>query len=161
MVTKRRALGAALIFGLLSLAGSVAAVTTMAGGPISEFRGVQVGPPDIACTSSTEFESMPGMTLPFRLSKRGRVVVMFQGQFGEGDSTAGARAGIRLTIDGVVVGSAVAVGNDHGDGLQTFGYNAFSGRLGVGDHTAQVLWHTYPDGATSCVEERSLITLQP
>ena len=61
----------------------------------------------------------------------------------------------------VAVGSAIAIDNDHGTGVQTFGFNGFSSPLAHGEHTAEVLWHTFPDGATSCVEERSLIILLP
>ena len=139
----------------------VVAVTNTGEGAIRRFDGVQVvGLPDTACTSSfPDFEDMPGMSLPFTIHGKGRVVVMFQGQFGGFPSTADARAVIQIQIDGNIVGSALAVGNDHGTGLQTFGFNAFSDELGPGTHTAQVLWHTSPAGATSCVEERSLIIL--
>ena len=103
---------------------------------------------------------MPEMKLPFELIREGQVVLLFQGQFGAFSSTAGARAIIRLVIDGVTVGSAAAVGNDHGVDVQTFGYNAFAS-LPAGPHVAQVLWHTFPLGATSCVEERSLHSPAP
>jgi hypothetical protein len=138
----------------------VVALTTVGEGSVKKFTGVQVAPPDFACTSSfPDFEDMPGMSVPFTMHGKGRVVVMFQGQFGGFTSTANARAVIRFTIDGNVVGSAAAVANDHGTGSQTFGYNAFSEELEPGLHTVQVLWHTFPAGATSCVEERSLIIL--
>ena len=139
----------------------VVAITNTGEGAIKRFDGVQVVDlPDTTCTSSfPDFEDMAGMSLPFTMHGKGRVVVLFQGQFGGSSSTAGARAVIRFTIDGNIVGSAIAVGNDHGTGLQTFGFNAFSDELGPGTHTAQVLWHTAPSGATSCVEERSLIIL--
>jgi hypothetical protein len=138
----------------------VVAITNTGEGSIKRFDGVQVVElPDAVCTSSfPDFEDMPGMSAPFTMHGKGRVVVLFQGQFGGLSSTAGARATIRLTIDGNIVGSAIAISNDHGTGLQTFGFNAFSDELGPGTHTAQVLWHTSP-GATSCVEERSLIIL--
>ena len=139
----------------------VVAVTNTGEGAIKRFDGVQVvGLPDSACTSAfPDFEDMPGMTLPFTVHGKGRVVVMFQGQFGGFTSTANARAVIQIQIDGNIVGSALAVGNDHGTGIQTFGFNAFSNELDNGTHTAQVLWHTAPGGATNCVEERSLIIL--
>jgi len=104
------------------------------------------------------------MSLTFTLDTEGPVVVLFQGQFGGFRSTANARTGIRFTIDRSIVGSAIAVGNDHHDGNhQTFGFNAFSSPLPPGGHTVKVLWNTGPgpDGATSCVEERSLIILRP
>jgi hypothetical protein len=139
----------------------VVAITNTGEGSIKKFDGVQVVDlPDSVCTSSfADFEDMPGMSVPFTMHGKGRVVVLFQGQFGGFSSTAGARAAIRFTIDGNIVGSAIAVGNDHGTGLQTFGFNAFSDELEPGTHTAQVLWRTSPLGATSCVEERSLIIL--
>jgi len=138
----------------------VAAVTNTGDGPIKTFDGVQVsGLPDSTCTSSLDFEDMAGMSVPFTVHGKDRVVVMFQGQFGGFSSTANARAIIRFTIDGNIVGSAIAVANDHGTGSQTFGFNAFSDELGPGVHTAKVLWHTAPLGQTSCVEERSLIIL--
>jgi hypothetical protein len=151
------AVAAMIVVGITTY---VVAVTITGEGSVKRFSGVQVAPPDFACTSSfPDFEDMPGMTVPFTMHGKGRVVVMFQGQFGGFSSTAGARAIIRFTIDGNVVGSAVAVGNDHGTGSQTFGFNAFSDELEPGLHTAKVLWHTAPLGETSCVEERSLIVL--
>jgi len=155
---------AALAMGLPLLASMPAAASTATGaGAINGFEGVQVvGLPDAACTTSLPFEDMPGMSVDVTLKDRGRIVVLFQGQFGGFRSTPGARAGIRFTVDGVVVGSAIAVGNDHGEGLETFGFNSFSTTpLEAGTHTVKVLWHTYPSGAASCVEERSLIVLHP
>ena len=153
---------------LLALVGMIAvgvttyvvAVTNTGDGAIKKFDGVQVvSLPDSGCTSNLAFEDMPGMSLPFTVHGKGRVVVMFQGQFGGPPSSANGRAVIRFTIDGNIVGSAIAVANDHGQGLQTFGFNAFSDELDSGPHTAQVLWHTGTVGGTSCVEERSLIVL--
>jgi len=153
---------AIVVLIVLGAAVYVVAVTATGEGRVRSFEGVQVvGLPDFACTSSLEFEDMAGMSLPFTLKREGPVVILFQGQFGGFDSTAGARAAIRFTIDGSIVGSAIAVGNDHGTGVQTFGFNAFSAPLARGEHTAEVLWHTFPNGATSCVEERSLILLLP
>ena len=138
----------------------VVAITITGEGSIKKFAGVQVAPPDFACTASfPDFEDMPAMTVPFTMHGKGRVVIMFQGQFGGFSSTPGARAIIRFTIDGNVVASAPAIGNDHGTGAQTFGFNAMSDELGPGLHEAKVLWHTAPAGATSCVEERSLIIM--
>ena len=138
----------------------VVAVTTTGEGGVRKFDGVQVAPPDFACTSSfPNFEDMPEMTLPFTMHGKGRVLIMFQGQFGGFASTAGSRAVIRITVDGNVVPAAAAIANDHGTGAQTFGYNVMSDELDPGVHTVKVLWHTAPAGATSCVEERSLIVL--
>ena len=140
----------------------VSAGTSVGAGNIRGFNGVQVTSlPDSACTASLEFEDMPGMSVRFRLHQRGAVVVMFQGQFGGFDSDATARPGIRLVIDDQIVGSAIAIGSDPGTGLTTFGFNAFSTVLRPGVHTAKVLWHSFPEGATTCVEERSLIVLRP
>jgi hypothetical protein len=97
----------------------------------------------------------------FRLQQRGAVVVMFQGQFGEFDSAANARPVLRITIDDQIVGSAMAIGSDPETGLMTFGFNAYSTVLRRGVHTAKVLWHSWPEGATTCAEERSLIVLRP
>ncbi|HEX4946874.1 MAG TPA: hypothetical protein VFZ34_09430 [Blastocatellia bacterium] len=142
----------------VSVTTYVVAITGTGEGTIKKFEGVQiVGLPDTACMSSLELEPMPGMSLPFTMHNKGRVVVLFQGQFAGFNS----RSVIRFTIDGNVVGSGIAVGNDHGTGLQTFGFNAFSNELEPGAHTLQVLWHTFPLGGTSCVEERSLIILRP
>jgi len=136
------------------------AITTTGEGGIRKFDGVQVAPPASACTSSfPDFEDMPEMTVPFTVHGKGRVLIMFQGQFGGFSSTAGARAIIRFTIDGNVVPAAGAIANDHGTGAQTFGFNAMSDELGPGLHEAKVLWHTGSPVATSCVEERSLIIL--
>ena len=126
----------------------VVAITTTGEGSVKKFDGVQVAPPDSACTSSfPDFEDMPGMSLPFTMHGKGRVVVMFQGQFGGFTSTANARAVIRFMIDGNVIPAAGAMANDHGTGSQTFGFNAFSDELEPGLHTVQVLWHTAPAGS--------------
>ena len=148
---------------LVSAPAPASAVTAVGAGDVRGFQGVQVvGLPDSACTTASAFEPMPGMTLKVTMKRRGRLVLMFQGQFGGFTSTPGARAGLRMTVDGVVAGSALAIGSDHGAGLQTFGFNSFTTTpLGVGTHTVNVLWHTFPAGATSCVEERSLIVLHP
>jgi hypothetical protein len=139
------------------------AVTALGAGNVRGFQGVQVvGLPDAVCTTSAPFEPMPGMTLKVSMKRRGRLVLMFQGQFGGFTSTPGARAVLRMTVDGVVAGSAIAIAGDHGTGSQTFGFNSFTTTpLGVGTHTVNVLWHTFPGGGTSCVEERSLIVLHP
>lgn len=159
--TKTRIVVLALVaLIVVSATTYVLAITITGEGSVKKFAGVQVAPPDFACTSSfPDFEDMPEMTVPFTMHGKGRVVIMFQGQFGGFSSTAGARAIIRFTIDGNVVGSAAAVANDHGTGAQTFGFNAFSDELDSGLHEAKVLWHTAPGAATSCVEERSLIIL--
>jgi len=161
--TKTRIAVLALVaLTVVSATTYVVALTTTGDGGIRKFDGVQVAPPANVCTASPlDFEDMPEMTVPFTVHGRGRVVVMFQGQFGGFTSTAGARAIIRFTIDGNIVGSAVAVGNDHGTGVQTFGFNAFSDELAPGLHEAKVLWHTGSPapGAISCVEERSLIIM--
>jgi hypothetical protein len=147
----------------LSAAAPATAVTAVGGGSVRGFKGVQVvGLPDTACTASFPFEAMPGMSVKLDLKRRGPIVVMFQGQFGGGTSTPASRTALRIVVDGTVVGSALAVGNDTGTGLETFGFNSFSTTpLGAGSHTVTVLWHTFPAGATSCVEERSLIVLHP
>jgi hypothetical protein len=164
MGVPRYNLPAALALTVLFVLGTTAyvvAVTASGAGRITGFAGVQVaGLPDSACTTALAFADMPGMALRFTLSRPGQVVVLFQGQFGGFTSTANARAAIRFAIDGSTVGSAIAVGNDHGRGLQTFGFNAFSGSLTAGTHVARVLWRTSPSGAKSCVEERSLIVLR-
>jgi hypothetical protein len=53
-----------------------------------------------------------------------------------------------------------AIGGNHGTGLQTVGYNTFAA-VAPGKHVATVEWNTFPAGATSGVEERRLIRLQP
>jgi hypothetical protein len=130
-------------------------------GPFTRFKAVQVAPPDFACTSSVDFTAMPSMSLAFTLVRPGPVVLMFQGQFGELSSTPGARAGIRMTVDGEIAFAAVAIGSDPRSGLQTFGFNAVSPSLAAGRHVAEVWWGSFPDLSTMCVEERSLIVLLP
>jgi len=161
---KRARFMGVLLMALVALGTAAYAIasTSTGAGQIRGFDGVQVtGLPDFACTSSLPFEDMPGMSLRFTLLRRGAVVVLFQGQFGGFSSTADNRVGLRFTIDGAIVGSAIAIGSDPGAGLGTFGYNAYSIPLKPGTHTAKVLWHTFPTKATSCVEERSLIVLRP
>src|SRR5437762_97302 len=138
LISNRRPL---IVLVLIVLAAfGAAALTSTGGDQAKSWEGVQVAPPDFACTASVAFEEIPGMSLPFDLKKEGAVVVLFQGQFGGFTSSADARAIIRFTIDGVIVGSAVAVANDHGTGVQTFGFNAFSQPLASGAHTLSVLW---------------------
>ena len=158
----RVAVAAGMTASLVAVAPA-SAVTAVGGGSVRGFKGVQVvGLPDTACTTSSPFEPMPGMSLKLDLKRRGPIVVMFQGQFGGAVPVAGARTVLRIVVDGVVVGSAIAVGNDTGSGLETFGFNSFSTTpLGAGSHEVKVLWHTFPAGAQSCVEERSLIVLHP
>ena len=154
------ALASFIAFSLGAVAAS--AGTSVGGGNIRGFNGVQVTSlPDSACTAALEFEDMPGMSVRFRLHQRGAVVVMFQGQFGGFESDAGARPAIRIVIDDQIVGSAIAIASDPDTGLTTFGFNAFSTVLRPGVHTAKVLWHSFPEGSTTCVEERSLIVLRP
>jgi hypothetical protein len=158
----RTVVAAGIAASLVSIAPA-SAVTAVGSGNVRGFQGVQVvGLPDTACTTSFPFTPMPGMSLKLSLKRRGPIVVMFQGQFGGAAPTAGARTALRIVVDGVVVGSAIAIGNDNGPGLETFGFNSFSTTpLGAGSHTVDVLWHTFPAGAESCVEERSLIVLHP
>jgi hypothetical protein len=144
----------------------VVAVQTTGSGHIKEFDGVQVAPPDSACTTNADtFEPIPGVSLSFSvpfgvLDGNGptQVVLMFQGQFGGFTSTPGSRVILQLQVDGHVAGSAVAIANDTGTGVQTFGFNSFT-PITHGNHTAEALWHTFPAGGESCVEERSLIVL--
>jgi hypothetical protein len=161
MLSRQTRVFAVLVVLLVGFsAWAVRAVTTTGGDQIKRFEGVQVAPPDSACTIAfPNFEDMPAMTLPFDMKHEGQVVVLFQGQFGGFTSSPDARAVIRFTVDGLPFGSAAAIGNDHGSGLQTFGYNAF-GSVSAGSHELKVVWHTAPLGATSCVEERSLILLR-
>jgi hypothetical protein len=167
MATKGRALllkiGVASVFVLAQSAVPSVAGTSVGSGVIDRFSGVQVTSlPDYTCTSSASstedpFEDMAGMALKLRTG--GPIVVMFQGQFGGFESTPDARAILRIVVDGEIVGSAVAIGSDVGGKLLTFGFNAFSRPLRPGRHEVKVLWHTFPEGSTSCVEERSLIVL--
>jgi hypothetical protein len=143
---------------------TIDADTSTSKGPIGSFKAKQTAPAgsaDFACTSSLEFVRMPGVALSFTLAEAARVVLMFQGQFGEFTSTANARVVLRMTVDGDIAGAAVAVGSDPGTGLQTFGFNSVSTLLSAGPHTVEVLWHTFPADSTICVEERSLIVLMP
>ncbi len=150
---------AALI--VLSTPSTLVAAKDVGKGRINRFVGVQVDAlPDSACTSSTAFKKMPRASVTFGLKEESRVVAQFQGQFGGFDSTPNARVGIRIEIDGRIVGSAIAVGNDQGTGLETFGFNAFSGPIAAGSHKATVLW-SVSSGDKVCVEERSLILLLP
>jgi hypothetical protein len=152
----------ALVAVVALLSGWVARALTMTGGgQIKSFDGIQVGTPQPgshACTSSLDFEVMPDTTFTFT-SPGGDAVFMFQGQFGAFTSTAPNRPIVQLMVDGLNVGLAV-VGSDlnGANQIHTFGYNAFT-TLTAGTHTAWVEWHTAPNPATSCVEERSLIVL--
>ena len=164
MLTRRYALvGLGLVVLIvLSTPSTVVAAKDVGKGGISRFKGVQVvGLPDFACTSSLKFRRMPRMSVKFSLEEESRVVAQFQGQFGGFESTANTRVVIRITIDGITVGSAIAVGDDPGIDLHTFGFNVFSSPLAPGSHKAKVLWHIFPSGERSCVEERSLILLLP
>ncbi len=148
----------ASLFLLAQTAVPTAADTGVGSGMIGGFHGVQVASlPDYTCTTSQEFEDMAGMTL--RLHVRGPIVVMFQGQFGDFDTSADARAVVRITVDDEILGGAGSIANDIGGKADTFGWSAFSKPLKRGVHTVKVLWHTFPAGSTSCAEERSLIVL--
>lgn len=161
MLTRHHRVFAAVVVAVLAVSvWGVRALTTTGGDHVKRFDGVQIAPPDTACTiAHPSYEDMPGMTLPFDMQRDGQVLVLFQGQFGAGTSSPDARAVIRVSVDGVPLGSAVAIGNDHGSGMQTFGYNTF-GPVESGPHVLKVEWHTFPLGATSCVEERSLVILR-
>jgi hypothetical protein len=160
---RRRSLGMvalASLFVLAQTAVPTAADSSVGAGVIKGFHGVQVtGLPDYTCTSAEEFEDMAGMALGLRA--RGPIVVMFQAQFGGFETTPDARGVVRIVVDDEVVGSAVAIANDVGSAMVTFGFNAFSKPLGRGKHDVKVLWRSFPAGSTTCAEERSLIVLHP
>ena len=140
---------------------TIAAIVIRKGGAI-ELGGVPViGLPDFVWTSSSGFEILSGMSLHFKLDRKSPVQVLFHGQLEGVESTAKACDIFRLTIDGIIVDSAIAVGHDHGTNLPTFGFNACSSPLEPGGHRAKVLWHKLPSEERTCVGDRSLAVLLP
>ena len=157
------ALGAIVALGL---GAYVAAVTTTTGsGKVKSFNGVQAASGQNDCitaaTPNDDYVDMPGMVL--NLSGSGPFVVLFQGQFySDLDNASGSRVVISAYIDGVPVGSFFAIGNQLEDfSMQTYGFNSFSGVLAAGPHELKVRWRVTSTGARACVEERSLIVLEP
>ncbi|MFO1119320.1 MAG: hypothetical protein U1E38_04085 [Rhodospirillales bacterium] len=128
------------------------------GAPISKFSGVD----DVvfACTTSTTFVNIPGLSRSFTLGAGAaeEVVAMLQGSFSltrEGSDTAF----VRLLIDNVVQGPGDQVPikalDDTGS---THGFNWQSKALSPGAHTVRVQWRT-DLGSQLCADARSLIIL--
>jgi len=153
---------AAWIFGLLACTTSVcgdATAATQRSAPISKFSGID----DVvfACTTSTTFVNIPGLSRSFTLGAGAaeEVVAMLQGSFSlnrQGSDTAF----VRLLIDNVVQGPGdqVPIKGIDDSGGSTHGFNWQSKVLSPGTHTVRVQWRT-DLGSNLCVDARSLIVL--
>lgn len=118
---------------------------------------------DLQCTSSPQFNDMPGMLVSFRLGGNASraVIVLFQGEFGI-NATEGTALFIRLTIDGSPQSGPNDVIADQRPGgsapaAETHGFNFLSDPLSPGLHVARIQWRT--NTLQDCVRARSLIVL--
>lgn len=147
---------ASLLGMAMVLAGTAQAAPVSQTAPISNFSGVD----EIvfACTNTTSFTNMPGMSRTFTLGAADQVVVMFQGSA----SLSGQpfdTGFVRLTIDNAAQGPADGLIPLIGvDERGTHGFNWQSKNLSKGSHTARVQWRT-DQGSSFCVDARSLIVL--
>ena len=146
----------ALLVGVIGGAGAAPVNRTAA---IDTFSGVD----EIvfACTSSTTFVNMSGMSRTFTLGPGGNeeAAILFEASASLDGAEQFDTGFVRLTIDGVAQGPAdgtiplIAVGE-----RGTHGFNWQSKPLTAGSHTARVQWRT-DLGSSFCVDARSLIVL--
>jgi hypothetical protein len=136
--------------GLIAAAVAVAAVNR--NGAVTTF----VGRDEIveACTTTTSFQTIPGMTRTFTQGSGGGAgVVEFSGALSL-SSNSSDTGFLRLTIDGVQQGpgEVPAVGANE-RGAHAFNWQA---PLAAGSHTARIQWRT-DLGGTLCADARSMI----
>ncbi len=164
-----------LLIGILVLAvvlspiiGSDKALgqTTNTSGDIRKFDGVNVVPVEDLCIRSTEFEDMPEMTVSFRQSGGGPVIVLFQGRWFNNTGEP-AQIRIRLAIDTVtnpdekVAMWTLQNGSIFALPLQingASGMNWVTDSLTQGSHVATIQWRS-ERGQEICVSRRTLIVL--
>ena len=139
-----------VLAGLIATAVAVAAINRS--GKVTNFAGRD----EIveACTSTTSFQTIPGMTRTFTQGTGGGAGVI---QFSGALSLSGNQFDtgfLRLTIDGVQQGPGVvpAIGANE-RGAHAFNWQA---PLAAGSHTARIQWRT-DLGGTLCADARSII----
>jgi hypothetical protein len=140
-----------VLAGLIAAAVAVAAVNR--NGAVTKF----VGRDEIveACTSTTSFQTIPGMMREFTQGSGGGAgVVEFSGALSLSASSPSDTGFLRLTIDGVQQGPGVVPAI----GANERGAHAFNWQvpLSAGSHTASVQWRT-DLGGTLCADARSMI----
>jgi hypothetical protein len=134
------------------IATAVAAAVVNRSGKVTNFAGSD----EIveACTTTTSFQTIPGMTRTFTQGSGGGAgVVEFSGALSL-SSTSSDTGFLRLTIDGVQQGPGVVPAI----GANERGAHAFNWQvpLAAGPHTARVQWRT-DLGGTLCADARSMI----
>lgn len=159
-ITMRR-LCATIAFIGFSLAVSDGQAATNRQAPVSLFNGVDEVV--FACTTSTTFVNIPGMSRSFNQGAGAaeEVISMLQGSFNVSPTAAFDTAYVRLLIDNVVQGPGNQVPILSTDGsflTAAVGFNWQSPPLAAGAHTARVQWRT-DLGSQLCVDTRSLIVL--
>jgi hypothetical protein len=150
-VRKRTILLSGLVLvGLIATAVAVAAVNRS--GKVTNFSGRD----EIveACTTSTSFQTIPGMSRRFTQGSGGGAgVIQFSGALSLSSSSLDTGF-LRLTIDGVQQGpgEVPAIGANE-RGAQAFNWQA---PLAAGRHRARIQWRT-DLGGTLCADARSMI----
>jgi hypothetical protein len=148
-------LGALVLAVLVSTAIAVAAAVNRSG-PVTMFDGrdeiVQ------ACTTSTNFSTIPNMSRTFTLGGTGNasVAVMFSGSLSLSGDPADTGF-LRLTVDNVQQSPGVVPAIGSGE-LGAHAFNWQTGPLSPGSHTVRIQWRTDLHGSF-CVDARSIIIL--
>jgi hypothetical protein len=140
-----------VLAGLIATAVAVAAVNRS--GKVTNFAGRD----EIveACTTTTSFQTIPGMMRSFTQGSGGGAgVVEFSGALSLSSNSPLDTGFLRLTIDGVQQGPGVVPAI----GANERGAHAFNWQvpLAVGSHTARIQWRT-DLGGTLCADARSMI----
>jgi hypothetical protein len=140
-----------VLAGLIATAVAVAAINRS--GKVTNFAGRD----EIveACTSTTSFQTIPGMTRTFTQGTGGGAgVIQFSGALSLSSNSPLDTGFLRLTIDGVQQGPGVvpAIGANE-RGAHAFNWQA---PLAAGLHTASIQWRT-DLGGTLCADARSMI----
>jgi hypothetical protein len=140
-----------VLAGLIAAAVAVAAVNRS--GKVTNFAGRD----EIveACTSTTSFQTIPGMSRTFTQGSGGGAgVIEFSGALSLSSNSALDTGFLRLTIDGAQQGPGVvpAIGANE-RGAHAFNWQA---PLSAGSHTARIQWRT-DLGGTLCADARSMI----
>jgi hypothetical protein len=144
-----------IVLSALMLAALVATAVAMAvnrSGVVTKFAGRDVT--GQVCTSTTSFQTIPGMTRTFTQGSNGPGVIQFSGALSLSANSLLATGFLRLTIDGVVQDPDIvpAIGANE-RGAHAFNWQA---PLGAGSHTATIQWRTEP-GGTLCADARTMI----
>jgi hypothetical protein len=145
-----------IVLSGLVLAGLIATAVAVAvnrSGKVTNFAGRD----EIveACTSTTSFQTIPGMARTFTQGTGGGAgVIQFSGALSLSSNSLLDTGFLRLTIDGVQQGPGVvpAIGANE-RGAHAFNWQA---PLAAGSHTARIQWRT-DLGGTLCADARSMI----